>query len=416
MRPLRYVRYTAAAAVLVGTGVFSTLPVAHADPAYSSSFAGVGADSSQDVADALAGGPVNGATYSAISSLADSGSKTISSFDAIAPGTGTAAQPGAIVTKPGGPLFDRPDGSGQGQDALSHAIDPNAANNGWEASGAQTSFTGKAVNVAGQIDFARDLGAPKVSGTTLDFIPYVQDAIGYAYISTNGDLASLTTAQLTGIYNGSITTVGTTTVKPCIPSFGSGVRSFFLKTLGVSDSGSGDAIDTRAKAAGCDSVEQNGFDAGLTSAGNGVVVPFATASWIAQENGVAPNQLAGASAAGFKLGSPNGVAPVSGTAPNLTPNTTFYAGVFGTPIYFVVPDAKINDNSSSQNAALVQLFYADPNGDPVTGNPFTPAICTTAAQNLARSFGFELLSSISGAPSCGSIAATGGLYEASSNT
>jgi hypothetical protein len=101
--------------LLVSSGGVSTVP-AGADPAFTSSYVGVGSDTIQDVMNALGGaspypGSSNPSTYYLpIHSDAGSGSKSISSFDAIPQG-GSASAPGCITSRLGGPSYDRPNGS-----------------------------------------------------------------------------------------------------------------------------------------------------------------------------------------------------------------------------------------------------------------------------------------------------------------
>src|SRR5262245_62830394 len=78
------------------------------------------------------GGSVASTYYIPMHSSVASGSKSISSFDAIPQG-GSASAPGCITSKLGGPSYDRPNGSGNGIAALSHAVDPNPANNTWRS-------------------------------------------------------------------------------------------------------------------------------------------------------------------------------------------------------------------------------------------------------------------------------------------
>lgn len=78
-----------------------------------------------------------------------------------------------IQTRTGGPLFNRPNGSGSGQKALTASINPNGTDK-WPA--------GTGVDITGQVDFARSSSAPSGSlpGTQLTFVPFARDAVSFA--------------------------------------------------------------------------------------------------------------------------------------------------------------------------------------------------------------------------------------------
>ena len=94
---------------------------AYADPPSFTTLVGVGSDTTENVVNGLG---------TVISS--------IGSYDA----TGSAT----IQTRTGGPFFNRPNGSGNGQKALTASINPNGTDK-WPA--------GTGVSITGQIDFAR---------------------------------------------------------------------------------------------------------------------------------------------------------------------------------------------------------------------------------------------------------------------
>jgi hypothetical protein len=390
---------------------------AGADPAFTSAYTGVGSDTIQDVMNAFGGaspypgGSATSTYYIPLHSSAASGSKSVSSFDAIPQG-GTASAPGCITTKLGGPSFDRPNGSGNGIAALSHAVDPNAANNTWEASTA--SCTGALVNVAGQIDFARSSRGPNNTTTNaLTYIPFSRDGVSYAYIQHGThDISQLTTAQLTSLYNGGSGTisVGGDTVRACLDQTGSGTVAFFLGAIGVTVANA----QTAATNSGCFSgtgLEENGGDAFLTKANSinmtdDYVVMFSAGSWIAQANGTALDRSSSARGAGVDLGNPDsiggaGAKPYTGTPGTEAPNPTYYnfssgttVGTYGRNLYIVVPTAKIGITG---DAGLKSLFVGG-----------SAAICAAGAQSTASSFGFLSLNGVVG--TCGATTLTGALY------
>jgi hypothetical protein len=354
--------------------------------------------------------------YAGLHSDAASGGKSISSWDAI-PCGGSASAPGCISTKLGGPSFDRPNGSSNGIAALSHAVDPTPANNTWVAPTA--SCTISAVNVAGQIDFARSSRGPGNTATNaLTYIPFARDGVSYAFVK-NGtqDISQLTTANLTALFNGGTGTinVGGDTVRACIPQTGSGTLKFFDGAIGVSDANA----QLAATNSGCftgTGIEENGANAFLTranavSATDDFVIAFSAGSWISQANLVALDRSATARASGkVDLGNPDsiggvGAKPYTGVPGSELPNATYYnfvavtnpVGTYGRNLFVVVPTSKIGVIG---DAGLKSLF--------VGGGA---AICQTgagSAQERINTFGFLTLNGVVG--TCGATTLTGSLY------
>ncbi|WP_436523352.1 hypothetical protein [Actinoplanes sp. HUAS TT8] len=182
----------------VGMGLIAALAVtaspAQADPAGDPTYrvlAGVGSDTTEGVMNGLSDLVLDGTT------------KQIASYDAFGSQT--------IKTKATGCEITRPSGSGAGVTALVNSLD---ANNGC-------------------VDFARSSSNNSASypGKNLTYIPFGVDAVTYAVRGDSNISRKLTKAQLTSIYNCSNTTL----YKPLLPQFGSGTRSFFLKSLGFTD-------------------------------------------------------------------------------------------------------------------------------------------------------------------------------------
>jgi hypothetical protein len=387
----------------------STTHTAGADPAFVTSYVGVGSDTIQDVFDAYSGAnPSPGASsaqavnwFTPIHSSLASKNKTVSSFDAV----DANGAVGCISTKLGGGSFDRPNGSTDGINALSNAQNGGA----WQKAAA---CAGTPNNVTGQIDFARssrDHNA--VAGTQLTFIPFARDAVSYAYFDHNTQAVSqLTKAQLTSLYTsatGSIT-VGTTTVKACITQQGSGTTKFWETAIGVTDAQAQAASAASGCTANPSALEENGgnsfytFASGLP-AGTAAVVDFSAGSWIAQANGLALDRSATARTNFVDLGSIDpGTGflgkPYTGTAPNLAPSTVFYGDTtFGRNLFVVVPTSKLSGLRA--DPGLVSLFS---NTAPAPG----AAICQTgpgSAQDTANKFGFASLTAAQG--TCGDISA-----------
>ncbi len=401
----RSIRIVAALSIAAGTAGIASLtalsgPSAQADPLFTTADVAVGADVTQDLYQAYAGASApNTATtkwFTPLHSTAGDDNNVIVSFDAYPQG-GTTTNPGCITTEPGGPSFDRPNSTTAGLAALNDLV----TGAGFENTSG--SCTGATVVLTGQINFARAARGEKVAGTNLTFIPFARDAVAYMYYdSTNGDstLSSLTKAQLTGIYSGTITTIGGDTIDPCLTISGSSPRSNLETAIGVSDA-TAEANATPA----CAQIQQNNGNAFYSFAKSlpahtAALIPISAGDWIGQANGNSVDQSATARANGVALGSvtdgsTNLGLPYTGTAPNLTPNTTYYQdSLFGYNIYSVVPTRAITSSNLDYDPNLVDLFVG-------SGS----SICATAAQTTAHEFGFDSLTS--GEGTCGSTTMTG---------
>lgn len=405
------------AAATTAFGLAATLQPAQADPSFVDSYSAVGSDTTQSVLDAFAGSqpyapwtrpsPAN-IYYLPIHSDLESGQKTFASFDAVPQGGGASA-PGCIISKLGGPSYDRPDGSSNGITALSRAIDGTP----WKNSVASASCTGSGVNVSGQIDFARASRGPKnVPGNALTYIPFARDALTYALLNRSAtDLNMLTTSQLTALYSsptGSIM-VGTTKLKACLANTGSGTSASWTGSIGVTMA----QAQAAATAAGCftapglEEHDGNAFYARantIVGSGEAAVINFSVSNWIAQVNGVAAERSDIARANGVDLGDvdnrASGTRPYNGTAPNLTPDNAYYTfnsgttvGTYGREVYNVLPTTRIDPNSFSYDQGLFSLFVGS-----------TSKTCVGEASARVIKFGFLTVSN------CGATTKTAGLF------
>ncbi|MGB7051119.1 MAG: hypothetical protein WBG41_06090 [Acidimicrobiales bacterium] len=384
--------------VLTGTAgvaaILSAGSTAQADPGFTSAFVGVGADVTQDVYAGLSGESPQPPTtqtvnfFTPIHSTAATNNETIASFDAF-PAGGTTVEPGCIITKVGGPSFDRPNSTTAGITALLADI------NGTGFENSSGSCTGTPVDPTGQIDFARAARGPKTSGDTLTFIPYARDALGIlADDNGTGNLADLSTTQLTDLYTSSTgtITVGSDTVYGCLTIAGSSPRTNLESALDITDA----QATTAATAAGCNSITQNDGNAFATFTATlpknaEAVIPISSGSWIGQANQLALDRSNVARSDGYYLSDVASLGqPYTGTAPNLLPNRTYYESTqFGYNLYTVVPTSSISGFGA--NAALENLFES--------------AICTSAEQTIINDFGFDSLVSAEG--TCGATTTTG---------
>ncbi|MEZ0064047.1 hypothetical protein ABIA32_000025 [Streptacidiphilus sp. MAP12-20] len=363
-------RTALAAAVVCATlagGSLALTQSAYADPGAiaDNQLVGVGSDTTQDVMNALSGATVNGQSYTGSAVAADG--KSLASYDAVEPGTGSTKS--TIQTRTGGVHFLRPNGSGKGRLALSDSL----AGGKYAASGNAADGT---VNLSGQVDFSRSSGAPKVAGTALTYIPLARDAVGF--IAKNDALRQLTIEQLKEIYTGNLTTLDGVAIHPYIPQSGSGTRAFFENALGISDATLGANVTP---------TQENQADGAITQ--DGAIMPFSAASWTAQLNGVAPDHSKTAHTAGAFMGSlelqaGSGVyaSPVTTAADGtISPTTTYYNDPsFGRDVYNVVPSRAIDPTSVFFNKAIYDVFVSD--------STRTAAIAAPAAKAVIAKFGF----------------------------
>jgi ABC-type phosphate transport system substrate-binding protein len=149
------------------------------------------------------------------------------------------------------------------------------------------------------IDFARSSRARGTDPNTVTFVTLAGDAVTYATQPGSNAPGNLTTADLQGIYNCTITDwsqiPGSTTSGPIaafIPQSGSGTRSFFLSAIGLTAPGS--CVSTSATVGGAaganaNTLEENeGVAPSLNGAsGSGVtkanvIFPFSVGKYLAE--------------------------------------------------------------------------------------------------------------------------------------
>jgi ABC-type phosphate transport system substrate-binding protein len=288
---------------------------------------GVGSDTYQSVADQFS------ADYNA--TLKGTSTRPLYNWDATNPTTGQALDP--IVTKSGCSSIQRPDGGSAGLSAM----DANAKT----SDGKQfcIDFT--------RIARARSSSDPPFAPGGVAFVTLAEDAITYSTQTTTDAPSNLTTAQLAGIYNCTITNwsaVGgkNATIKPVLPLSGSSLAKQFLTDIGVSNAGA--CVNQTAQ-------QNDGVQSVLDSPQ--VIFPYSAAKWIAQKfhsahclnSGCTPNSsgvvctpVTGQDQFGcdqhgtLKLNSINGIVPTTGTGKSTTINQGFYQTSYGNPISDVV--------------------------------------------------------------------------------
>jgi ABC-type phosphate transport system substrate-binding protein len=245
----------------------------------------------------------------------------IYSWDATNPSTGAVGD--LITTKANCTKIARPDGSSAGILALT--------------ANAKTSD-----GLHWCIDFARSSRGrqptdPAKGPGGVQFVAMAKDAVTYATQATSNAPTNLTTAQLAGIYNCTITNwdqVGgaNATIQPFLPQTGSGTRAFFLTAIGVATPGA--CVNSTVQ-------ENEGIDPQLQTPN--VIVPFSVAKYIAEKfhsakclnstctpvSGKVCKPASGQNLFGcdehgtLKLNSINGTKPTTGTGTSTTINPKF---------------------------------------------------------------------------------------------
>ena len=313
--------------IVVAAGGFSLLAVALSGPASAdtnpgntTTLAGVGSDTSQDAIEGLSG-----------VILGTGNTPVISNYKATPVGR-------TITTRTGNAncTFTAPKNSGEGRDALSAAM--RSASFGTPVS---------SPNLAGCVSFARSSSGSNPTTSpgvgTMTYIPFATDAVTYATLGTSDVPHTLNKADLVSIYTANGTPGSAACIfQPLLPPLGSGTRSFFVTSLGLSDvaigaaGGPGTCVQDTLNGIGVQ--EHDGRF--LTNAEQ--LAPFSTAQYIAQSTGVIPNILGRAS-----LGAIDFVAGDSGAQAqsSLSLNAGF---TFSRPIYNVVPTSQTTGNTLTQ--------------------------------------------------------------------
>jgi len=343
----------AGAAAICAVAMAVSATPAFADPSGFKTLSGVGSDTIQDVMNGMG-----------------SAVPAIGSYDAVDPITSVAG--GTITTKSGGPSFVRPNGSGQGVQALSDSIE--GGTHLWNS-----------VNILGQVDFARASGFQGSTGTDLTYIPFALDAVTYAVnagsdfprnipLGSSSDAASR--LSLYNIYHCIKTSyvdsnLNTVPIHPLDPQSGSGTAKFWASTLGFSDS----SLPTCVKRVNTDSTPLTVEEHNGTSIDDpGDIVPFSIAQFIAQGNHASLSTAFGVNVVerrgNVALGSINGQAPIreSGTTTIMNPNFPVTRSVFNV----------IATSAVTATGALKDTFVGP-----------TSAVCSQSA--LILSFGFQTL-------------------------
>ncbi|GAB3617124.1 substrate-binding domain-containing protein [Okibacterium endophyticum] len=349
-----------------------------------------------------ANGEGSDTTQDVMNAFATQSGGTIGSWDA----TGAPAR-----LTINGVTFDRPNGSGQGVQALSAASRSPQLVWGNSVVAGTTTPTPLTKN---QIAFARSSSGP-AAGSGLTYIPFGTDAVTYA---TDGAIANLQDIPLTAptgqlslraiyttssagasyVHNGTTYTVGVqgsgADIVPFIPQAGSGTRSFWQTQMGGTF---GSAVSDTFIAPGGATVDVQEHNGRVTAQVPGAIAPFSIAQWVTQSNAGAsgqngqPGSVAGVTVIDRRwnaaLGNVNGVPATIGG--NLNPNFPITRSV-----YNVVDTNDIGKTAQPYQVAINNAFV---------GSGAGLYTATYGGQSLINLFGFATH------PNAGSTTLTGGL-------
>jgi hypothetical protein len=419
----------AVAAAILGTGAATliTAPGAGADPAQLDAgvLKGFGSDTIQEITNAFAGSDNNIGYVPLLATANAAGTQKqgLISFDAL-----NAASPTNLCTtaKLGAGAIYRPNGSGEGRAAVSRTIDGGT----WGTTKAGvTPGSCNNKSVAGMVDFARSSGGPGGSdtGTDLTYVPFARDGVSFAWATAGGvstPVTSLTQPQINSIYTaaatGTPTQINGVTVFACGIQSGSGTASFWLGVTGTDSSHETAATSvcnaSTTTTVGGGRIEENtmsslqakadALTAGGTFAGQTVsagpvevIVGFSAGNFISQANGVTKSTFPATTTFGIGSISNNGTgtnlgSPVTGSAPNMAPSSTFFGDTkFGRNVYYVLDSLKVNA-AGNTFLALKNMFVSNTAPGVTIGGMaagHTAEVCSAAAQLTVNKFGFMSL-------------------------
>ena len=303
----------AAGISLLGLAVASPA-LADTNVGNTTTLAGVGSDTSQDVVEGFGRTLTNGA------------GPLISNYKATPVGRNISTRTGVANC-----TFAAPANSGAGRDALSAAI--------------RSAAFGGSTNLAGCVDFARSSsgGNPTVSPGigTMTYIPFAKDSVTFATLGSTNVGHRLAKADLIAIYTAN---TGSCIFKPLLPTLGSGTRSFFVTQLGLADvaigAPGGPGTCVKDTIAGGTPIQEHD---GSFVTDPSQLVPFSTAQYIAQSSDQISNQLGR-----VVLGSIDftNQPDLSGATAPLSLKTSY---AFARDIYNVVPTSQIGAGTLTNN-------------------------------------------------------------------
>lgn len=368
---------TATAGLVVGVA-----GPAAADPI--TTLVGVGSDTTQDVMDQIA---------------INVGGGLVGSWDAVNPSTNTA---GDLISPKSGCTMTRPNGSGQGLNALRKSI-----NTGTGA----TQLANPPE--AGCVDFARSSSGPSAADANangqLVYVPFALDAVATATgpaTAANGALATnikdadlFTKTDLQTMYqtctavtpagstvsyvpDGAVTDATHQPIHLYIPQAGSGTRSFWIGQMGLPTTGAlpNCVHDTIVGTSPAQIVQEHDGTVFATDADG--LGPFSIAQWVAQRNGHNDRRHEAV------LHNLNGVQPLTGTSPGTGSLNASYP--IKREVYNIVSYSRVT-SSATADKPFVSLFSGATSG-----------ICRQTGTLL--NFGFGTLATAPLGHTCGQVA------------
>jgi hypothetical protein len=296
---------------LVALGVSSPAS-ADTNVGNTTTYVGVGSDTSQDLVEGLSG-VVKDASNNPL----------ISNYKATPVGR-------SITTRTGNAncTFTAPANSGGGRDALSAAM--------------RSAAYGGSTNLAGCVDFARSSsgGNPTTSPGigSMTYIPVATDAVTFAVTGSSTVGHKLATSDLVAIYTAN---TGHCIFQPLLPTLGSGTRSFFVTSLGLSDVAIGAAGGPGTCVKDVEGGQPIQEHDGRFLQNGSQLIPFSVAQYIAQSSDAIPNQLGQATLGAIDASASPDANLTAASAP-VSLKTSFS---LTRPIYNVVPTAKLSSDS-----------------------------------------------------------------------
>ncbi len=373
----RWVIGTLAAITATAGLVAGAAGPALADPV--TTLVGVGSDTTQDVMDAIAN---------------QIGGGVVGSWDAVNPVDHVTAH--EVIAPKVGCTMTRPNGSGEGVNALRKSLNPSTA-------AAQLADPPE----AGCVDFARSSGGPGTNQSAtgqLVYIPFALDAVATStgpttastgVVATNitdADLFSVTDLQTMYQTGNPVTPAGSTksyvpdgtvtdaTHQPIhlyVPQPGSGTRSFWLGQMGLPTSGSLPAW-VHDTIVGTSTIVQE-HDGTVYATDADAFGPFSIAQWVSQRNGHNDRRHSAV------LHNLNGVTPLTGSG---SLNASY---PIKREVYNVVSYARVTSTATADKQFVSTFSGA------------TSAVCSNSLNIL--SYGFALLNTAPLGHTCGQVAA-----------
>lgn len=347
-----------------------------------------------------------------------------------------------VVVSADGIAIPRANGSGAGRDALRIAI--GQINSGSvaiapdELGKSRTAVSPTTSQLAGKVHFARSSSGPSgaVANGVVTYVPFAQDNMTYATAPLSvtkipsdipvGTAGNTSEVSLMNIYKGNITQVITdsttgdyiklaapsyvagageasNTIRAYVPQAGSGTRSFWNTTVGITDAGiTAGTFPAKDITPGGVTVQEH--DGTAVANDPFALVGFSISQWVAQTNGVAPKRTAGAI-----LRSIGGLEPIVVTDGVYATAPTWSA--IKRSVYNIVPTALIN---ADEENAYTRAFRGT-----------NSLVCQSQA--VIQKFGYGLLSytgvdaELGETPGgektvCGNITAANRVYAPSAST